>query len=166
MYCITTGVKVTVDTVIIVEHKLQDGASSDVIQEVSEFMKNYTLKRTQQMTNDSSTRYLEVKYHKFFPRESVNAEIYDLISVINEGNNDTLSWPEIKDNYKMFIEKLVTGEYSDDNVWSTALFPMDESEDRGTVDISLLGISVTLSYRQSCAKYPDACEATKGTVRQ
>jgi len=155
-----------VDTVIIIEHKLQDGASADVIKEVSEFMKSHTLKRTQQMINDSSTRYLEIKYHKFFPTESVNAEIYDLIKVINEGNNDTISWPQIKDNYKMFIEKLVTGEYSDDNIWSTALFPMDDSKDRGQVNIPLLGISVALRYWKSCAKYPDACEATKETVRQ
>ena len=154
---------------IINEHKLQDGAGADVIQEVSEFMKSHALERKEKMINNSSTRYLEIKYHKFFLALNINAEIYDLISVINGNNNDTLIWQETKDSYKMFIEKLATGEYSDDNIWSTALFPMEnmnDSEDHGPMGIPLLGISATLRYRQNCAKYPDVCDTTKGTVDQ
>ena len=167
-YCIIAGIKVTVETVIIINHRLHDGAAADIIPEVSEFMENYTFTHKESLVSVSNTFYLKTEYHKYFPAQNVDAENYNLISVINEGNgNDSLSWYEIKDDYKEFIENLATGEYYDDNTWSIGLFPLEnvhDGDDSGPVDMPLLGISVTLSYQQSCAKYPDVCDKIRGAT--
>jgi len=153
--------------VIIVKHKVYDGDGADVIQEVSEFMGNHKFRRTETLNNDSGTLYLDIEYHRYFPAQNINAENYDLIRMINEGAGDVLVWQDIKDNYKAFIKNVFTGGYNDDNTWSTGLFPMESvnsDEYREPIDIPLIGISVSLIYQRSCAKYPAICEAKKGTV--
>ena len=153
------------ETVIIINHKLYDEADSAVIREVSEFFGSHSFKMTESLVDDYGMSYLETKFHKYFPAQGVYAENYDLINKINECvNNDTIDWYQIKDDYKEFITNIDTSEHSSDNDWYTGLFSLDkptDGEDHGSIDIPLLGVSVTFTYQQRCDKYLGRCDTKR-----
>jgi len=148
--------KTTIESVTIIKIDFQASQDETVIQNAVNFLENHNFTSTQEIVvQENDVQCLKTTYSNYYPSIFIEADKYDLIRDISEGE-----WHTVKQAFISLVRHGANNSESSmvGQLWSADPVPPNPDATEYTpVRIPLLGFALRVSYCRKCDDVPQEC---------